>query len=268
MKRFIKELLAKYGIDVCGTAALSECRITKEYLLTRAGICDGSVIMFAIPYYSEISDTPERNISAYAVCRDYHAFCKKLSEDLTDALSKKYPDNRFAVFADHSPIDERAAALRCGIGFIGDNGLIVNEKYSSYIFLGEIVTDTVLDSDPPVSYGCLHCGLCKKACPMVCDGSLECLSAITQKKGVLSDFEISLMKKHNTLWGCDICQEVCPYTKKARSTKSIYTKIDYFKEDTIAHLRAEDIEKMSDDEFLQRAYSWRGRSTILRNLLL
>ena len=268
MKKKIKELLESEGILLFGICSLADCNITREYLLEKAGIRSGSAILFAIPYFSRDSLLKERNISAYAVCKDYHAYTKQLFKRLESELSSAFPENRFAFFADHSPIDERDAAVKCGIGFFGKNRLLISNAYSSYMFIAEIITDAALTPTSPLSdLECIGCGKCLSACPMNADGSPECLSAITQKKGVLSDGEVALMKKYNTFWGCDICQEVCPHTKKAIESGSIFSPIAYFSEDTTPHLTVPLIEGMNDEEFSKRAYSWRGKQVLLRNLL-
>lgn len=267
MKSRIKELLENERISLTGVCALSDCKIYRPYLLQREDISDGSVIIFAIPYLSEGSLECNRNISAYASARDYHAYTKELFSRLGETLKKEFPENKFAFFADHSPIDERDAAVKCGIGFFGKNHLLISEEYSSYIFIAEIITDAILESDPPKkNLSCIGCGKCLSACPMNADSSLECLSAITQKKGELNQKEISLMQKYNTFWGCDICQEVCPHTRNAIKNGSIFTNIDFFKEYNTPHLSKDIISAMSDEEFSKRAYSWRGREVLLRNL--
>ena len=179
-------------------------------------------------------------------------------------MKSSYPTSRFECFADNSPIDERHAAALCGLGMLGDNGLLITEKYSSYVFLGEIITDYPIESEAQEIKHCLKCGKCQLACPM---GSIgECLSSLTQKKGELSDTDSSAIRKYSCAWGCDICQEVCPYTIRAKRTGSIYTNVDFFKEELIPVLTSEMLQSMSDEDFSQRAYSWRGRNTILRNL--
>ena len=267
IKETIKRLLREEGIFLCGVLPLSQCNITKQYLLSSCGISDGSAVLFAIPYFSNDSLKEERNISAYAVCRDYHAYVSSLRERLTDKLSKLFPKNRFALFTDHSPIDERDAAARCGIGFFGKNGLLITKEYSSYFFIAELITDASLSADPPASDKCLSCNLCISACPMRAHGC-DCLSAITQKKGKLSDNETAIIKEHGSCWGCDICQEVCPYTKAATKEGTIFSPIPYFNEENIPRLTSSVVEGMSDEEFSSRAFSWRGKETILRNLKL
>lgn len=267
MREFIDSLLLSAGIELTGALPLSECVIGRSYLLKREGIKDGTCIVFAIPYLSRAADTSERNISAYAVSRDYHMFVRELGGLLLPALYEKYPGNRFALFADHSPIDERDAAVKCGIGSFGDNRLIMNEKYSSFFFLAELITDAVLPKDGPTKEVCLHCGKCKSACPMTVYGC-DCFSAITQKRGELSEDEENLIRRYKCAWGCDICQDVCPITVAARRSGTLYTKIPFFCDHTTPHLTSELIEAMEEDDFLCRAYSWRGRDVVLRNLSL
>ncbi len=266
MKSYIKKLLEDEKIYLSGVVPLRYCKINRPYLLEKAGIADGSVVMLAVPYLTEDALSPSRNISAYAVPGDYHKYFEELGKRLCKNLGRAYPENRFALFSDHSPIDERDAALRSGIGFKGDNGLIITERYSSYIFLAEIITDAFLEPDTPSNKSCLGCGMCKAACPLASGEICDCLSAVTQKKGELSQNELAAIKKHNTVWGCDICQEVCPYTKRAIESGEIFTETEYFKTDIIPCLTEDNINEMDDSRFALRAYSWRGRSTVIRNL--
>lgn len=259
----IKKYLEEENIFTYGFMHINECIINKQYLLDRTGIKDGFVVIFAIPYYSKTDGS--KNISSYAVPRDYHLFVNELGARILPKLKEKYKNINFAMFADHSPIDERDCALKAGIGIMGKNGLIITEKYSSYIFLAELFVGAPLnDKDSTVTEikECENCGLCRRSCP---SGNGECLSAITQKKGLLTDDEKKLLKKYS-IWGCDICTEVCPHTKKAFANKTVYTPIKFFNEELTPMLTKELIENMSDEEFKQRAYSWRGKETILRNL--
>jgi len=262
----IKELLQKENIFLYAFCPLDKCVIKKQYLIDKAEIKDGFAVVFAIPYYTRACDEC-RNISAYAVGRDYHLFVKELEERMIPELKSAFPSTKFALFADHSPIDERDAAARAGLGIFGKNRLLITEKYSSYIFLGELIVGAPLpggyyeEKEPQY---CENCGLCQKACPWLSGECDECLSAITQKKGELSESEKALIKKYS-LWGCDICTEVCPHTKKAKLDGTIYSPIKFFSENAISHLTYEKISDMTDGEFKKRAFSWRGRETILRN---
>ena len=259
----LTKILFREGIELFAPLTLESCKITKKYLLERVGIEKGTVIICAVPYLSK-SAVGEHNISAYCSVKDYHRFFEGLFRGVCRELSEFFPDNKFAGFADHSPIDERDAALRAGIGMIGQNGMIITEKYSSYVFLGEIITDIEIECELKEPKYCIGCKKCVSACPKSELG--ECLSAITQKKGELTDKECSAMKKYNTAWGCDICQRICPYTEKAISSGSIFTNVEYFKSDVIPDLDTSILDSLDDKAFEERAFSWRGRKTVERNL--
>ena len=133
----------------------------------------------------------------------------------------------------------------------------------------------VLTDIPPEALGecgeakphghCISCGACKSACPtgVLRGESPDCLSAITQRKGELTDREVDLMRKFNTVWGCDLCQRVCPYNKEPK-----ITPISFFREDRITRLTSERLSEMTKAEFSLRAFAWRGRKTVERNLKL
>lgn len=262
----IKTLLEKENIFLYGFCPLDKCVIKKQYLLDKAAISEGFAVIFAIPYYTHACEE-KRNISAYAVGHDYHLFVKELEGRLITELKSLFPNTSFALFADHSPIDERDAAAKAGIGVLGKNRLLITEKYSSYIFLSELIVGAPLPEgyyeEKEIKY-CEDCGLCQKACPWLCDECDECMSALTQKKGKLTDSEKEIIKKYS-LWGCDICTEVCPHTKKAKREGTVYSPIKFFSENAISYVTYDKIAGMSDSEFKKRAYSWRGRETILRN---
>ena len=267
MFSFLSDFFAKKKIDCFGFLPLCECAVTRPYLLEKKGIGSfGTVCMLAVPYYTKYCDDPERNVSAYAVSKDYHLFYQQLFGELIPLLENKFPQHHFAGFADHSPIDEVEAASRAGLGAIGNNRLLLTDKYSSYVFLGEIITDAVLPCRANEPLFCNGCNHCQKKCPMNSCG--VCLSALTQKKGELTEAERRIILDSKTVWGCDLCQQTCPYTADARDRGELYTPIPFFWEDPLPHLTPEALLSMSDDQFAQRAYSWRGRETILRNLCL
>lgn len=267
MKRKISDLLLANHIDCFGFLPLSACQIKKPYLLEKADIKDGTAILFAMPYYTTECDG-EKNISAYAVAKDYHLYFKELTDKLLAILKEQFPHHRFAAFADHSPIDERTAACMAGLGVIGQHGLLITKKYSSYVFIGEILTDAILDCEVSEPSDCERCGACLRACPMTKKETDICLSALTQKKGTLSEQEQEVMLRYGSVWGCDICQEVCPHTIKAKADGTLYSPIPFFSEDRVCVLTSKRLLAMDDDIFAKRAYSWRTREVIMRNLLL
>ena len=261
MLEFIKNQLNKLNIDLVSCLSLDECEITRPYLLEKRGITNGSVVIFAVPYLSEHS-TEKRNISAYAVSRDYHIFFKNLFEDFIANLTKAYPEYIFAGFSDHSPINEVRAAAQAGLGVLGKNHLLITEKYSSFVFIGEIITNAPLPSLATSVSSCIGCNKCVSACPVNADIN-ACLSAITQKKGELTDKEVEMMLENGSIWGCDVCQNVYPYTRKAD-----FTPISFFDEGVITELDTATLDSMTDEEFMSRPFSWRGRSVIRRNTLI
>jgi epoxyqueuosine reductase QueG len=263
----IFEILNSRGITLSAPIPLSACKITKEYKILRAGFSldrELCAIMLAVPYLTE---QVTRNISAYAVSRDYHLYFKELFAGVIALLKSEFPEYRFEGFTDHSPIDEINAAALSGLGIIGTNGLLITKKYSSFVFVGEIVTNAEIDYKKHDIVLCENCGLCLHACPTGCDKS-GCLSAVTQKKGELTKDEAELIVSHRIAWGCDLCQKVCPHTKKAIESGSIYSDLPFFKQKRTPYLTYDIINEMSEDEFKERAYSWRGKPTLLRNLSL
>ncbi len=266
----MKEFFEREDIELYAYVPLCKCKITKRYLLDKNGFDDScGAVVALLPYRSGIKP---KNLSVYASVRDYHKYVEELSKKLDEYVKIKHANGKFKLFADHSPIDEVHAACLGGLGFIGRNGLLINEKYSSFVFLCEIVTNlTEKELNLPQyvekeTRTCINCGACARACPSNCMDErdprpkTECLSAITQKKGELNESELRLMLENGCIWGCDVCQNVCPYTKNANTTP-----ISYFKEGVISELTTEILDNMSDEEFKSRPFSWRGREAVRRN---
>ena len=258
MRNFINELLHKEKIEYFGILPMSEVKIINQSLYERSFVSfvPKSVIIVLVPYY--VGEFDDRNISRYAVARDYHLYFRSLYARIEKCLEEAFPGHSFKGFADHSPIGETYAASKCGLGVIGDMFQLINQKYGSYTFIGEIFTDAEFECyDTVPATFCDHCGACRNACP--CEGG--CLSEITQKKGELSEDEKKLILDNGSFWGCDICREVCPL-----NTSIEVTPIDFFRTDLIPMLTTELVEEMGKDQFSERAYAWRGKKTILRNL--
>ncbi|MBQ7011881.1 MAG: epoxyqueuosine reductase [Clostridia bacterium] len=275
MKHELIEFLKKENIELYGITDATRCRVKLAHVLRRAGFasCEGeegktprSLLCLCFPYFSEFP----KNLSAYAAARDYHAFCDGFFRRFTALLASAYPQYTFCGFADKSPYDEVYAASLAGLGKRGDNMLFLTEKYSSFVFLGEIVSDMPCEEwelpKRSIEDPCIHCGKCKDACPGYKAEEFFCLSALTQKKGELTPEEEGIIRRYKSAWGCDICQKVCPVTQNALKNGTIYTPIEYFKSNITHELTTELIENMSDEEFTARAYSWRGKNTVLRNL--
>jgi epoxyqueuosine reductase len=266
------------GVPACAIP-LSVCRPAKTYLLERAGISmAGTAILFAVPYVmtADVGD-PRRNLSLYAVPKDYHGYMKELEAAVLPRLREAYPDLTFALFADHSPIMEVDAAARAGLGVLGMNGLLLTPEYGSFVFIGELITDadyTLVTGEPTPDFPadpprCEGCGLCVKACPAGCRAGDRsgCLSALTQKKGELTPEEADAIIKGGLVWGCDACQLACPHNR-AVIEDGRDTPVPYFQKDRLIRADAETLAAMDDAAFKARAYSWRGRAVIERNIRL
>ena len=259
----LKNYFLSKQIEYFAVLSYENCREINQRIVDRQGFTAKSVIIYLLPYYAGETD----NLSRYASSYDYHLAIADINAGLENALHQKFPDANIRGYGDHSPIDERHAALISGLGIAGDNGLIINEKYGSYIFIGDVVTDIDPDLlgaiEPMAIRRCEGCGACKLACPtgiLRGEGS-DCLSAITQRKGELTDEEKALMRECNTLWGCDFCQTSCHHNKNP-----MLTPIEFFYRDRIPCLTAEILDAMSDDEFNKRAFAWRKRKTVERNI--
>lgn len=263
--QWLDRLFGSLSIDAYGALSIADVDIINEKLLLREDFKPKSILVFLVPYYA--GETV--NLSRYAAARDYHIAIREITERLIAGIKEKYPEAHAKGYGDHSPIAERAAALRAGLGILGDNGLIIHEKYGTYVFIGDVITDLppeVLGAKPPQPIRtCEHCGRCRTACPtgILRGEGTDCLSAITQKKGTLSENEIALMRKYNTVWGCDLCQTACPHNRAP-----MLTPISFFREQRIPHLTAENLASLSDEAFMERAFAWRGRKTVERNVLL
>lgn len=275
-----------FGIDTFGVIPLSECIIAKPHLLERSGLPtdgSGSALLFLLPYYTK--DGEGGNVSMYAVAEDYHEYTKTLFSELCPRLRELAPEAHFAGFADHSPILEVDAAAKAGLGVYGENGLLISKSYSSFVFIGGIYTDLDVRAwehlvcgvrlrDGYVPGRCCGCGACRAACPAGAIGERghidreRCFSAVTQKKR-LTESDEKAVADAEYVWGCDICQLVCPMTKAARAAGTLETPLSYFKQKLIKTLDEGTLSALcGSGEFSRRAFSWRGESAIERNLRL
>ena len=276
VRTMLETITSLLGTPACAIPS-SYCRPAKAYLLDRAGIpLTGTAILFAVPYLmTEDVENPHRNLSLYAVSRDYHGYMQSLSDEMLPRLREAFPASVFALFADHSPICEVDAAARAGLGVLGANGLLLTPAFGSFVFLGEVVTDAPYEAvtgsarpefpeRPPL---CEGCGACLRACPTGCVGGSDrraCLSAVTQRKGALSPEEVSALVQNGLVWGCDGCQLVCPHNRRIID-RGQDTPIPYFREERILRVDTDGLDAMADEVFSARAYAWRGRGVIRRN---
>jgi len=255
----INDILKKYT-ELYGFCSFDDVKDKLLNCRAKSRIPDNSksIIVILYPYLFESEKYIGSDISKYACVKDYHIVINDFQNKLINALKEKFPDNHFESFADNSPVPEVFAAMRAGLGVIGKNGLLINENFGSYVFIGEIITDMELIFNNTDSKACIGCNKCLISCP---DNALSesgidikrCLSDITQKKGTLEESEINLIKKNNCLWGCDICQDVCPMNKNIK-----INPVEEFRTGFDNKMRC-------DGNISDRAYAWRGIAVIRRN---
>ncbi len=177
-----------------------------------------TVIALAYPHSSRDPLAPDGSRTArYALAEDYHRTLRRKCESILARLRERPALSfRSRVCVDSAPLNERDWAAAAGIGWIGKNGMLLNEADGSYILLCEIVTDLELAPDAPLAERCGSCVRCLSACPtgaFVAPGVLDsglCLSYWSiEQRGVIPP-QIAA-RAQGRVFGCDICQEVCPY---------------------------------------------------------
>jgi epoxyqueuosine reductase len=211
-------------------------------------------------------------LSRYCRGQDYHHVLKGMLTKVAGWLEEQVPGSTVLVHVDTGPPLDRAVAERAGIGKFGKHTNLITPGFGTWVFLGEILTDIALPPDEPVTAACGSCTLCLDACPTQCItewniDSNRCLSYITQMKGIIPEEYREVMG--NRLFGCDDCQDVCPYNKKAR--RGLHPEFapnpEVGGEPDLLQLM-----RMTKGDFKRwfepTAAGWRGKTTIQRNALL
>lgn len=182
-----------------------------------------SVIVAGIRYYNNDSAAGEENyfVSRYARVKDYHQVIEEKLTRVQKIIKKEVPDAVCRVFCDAGPVTEKTWAIRAGLGWRGKHSLIINRDIGSFFSLGEIITSAEFIYDNATSRDrCGDCTLCIDACPTaaICgDRTIDarrCISYLTIEHdgNIPEDFR---GKTERMIFGCDRCQEVCPWNKKA-----------------------------------------------------
>lgn len=188
-----------------------------------------SVITLLMNYYPQQTQQPDTpNISKYAYGQDYHEVIRAKLHQLLALIGEHIGEVQGRGFVDSAPVLERSWAQRSGLGWIGKNGNLINKTQGSFFFIATLITDLELEYDDPLAKD--YCGSCRKcidACPTgaigegkVINGS-QCISYYTielkdlllpdDKKGQFADW----------MFGCDVCQDVCPWNRFAKPTREI-----------------------------------------------
>lgn len=176
-----------------------------------------SLIVVIMNYYPpKIQKKSAPQIAKYAYGKDYHYLIKDKLSQLFEYIKQEFPNANGRAFVDSAPLLERDLAIKAGLGWRGKNSLVLNRKLGSFFLIGELLLDIALPYDKPL--GKSYCGTCTKcitACPtkaivepFVVD-SRKCLSYLTiEHRGTFND---SIPDFSNRLFGCDICQDICPW---------------------------------------------------------
>lgn len=246
----VRNLAMEFGFDACGFARAEplsdEARRLESWLLEkRHGEMDWmdrhfekrvdptklvpgtkSVISVIGSYHFsenlEFDNNPcVPKIAKYARGRDYHKIFKKRLHKMFDRMKEEFGDIHGRVFTDSAPVMDKTWAERAGLGWIGKNSNLLNKEFGSFFLIGEILVDLAFEYDAPETDHCGSCTLCIDACPTQAIyepyriDSNKCISYLTieLKDRIPDEYRDKLGE---WMFGCDICQDVCPWNNKAR----------------------------------------------------
>ncbi len=229
-----------------------------------------SIICVAMNYYNPAPSVLDKGanedgayfgkIARYAWGRDYHGIVKGKLNQLREYISSMVDEARQFCCVDSGPLVEKAHAARAGLGWIGKNGLVINKTYGSWLVLGEIVTDIELQYDDPVESQCGECTKCLQGCPTgalvepyVLDGR-RCIAYFTTVKKARMPSELA-GKTDGWLFGCDVCQEACPFNQNAPTTEEegFKLRMDRLDLDEVLSMESEQFKERFADSSIGRA---------------
>ena len=232
-----------------------------------------TIISVAFPYFYDAYIHKEGYFSLYTLGQDYHIVVKDYLEKVAEVIRSFGYEAK--VFADNNSLPERYIAYASYVGEIGKNHMLITKEYGSYVFLGEILTNLVLDTrerdyhEIPLHSICGECTNCIKACPTQILGSeyydtKRCMSYITQSKEV-PDEDLLLFK--GRLFGCDTCQRSCPLNRKVKTSPiEAFRPREYMKYPNLRELL-----ELTNQEFLkykETSSGWRGKKLLQRNAMV
>ncbi len=262
---FARGDFATWGYD----AAYAERASDPKSLLRDAR----SVLCVAVPYATPQSRrrAPLRGrVSNYAWSSDYHGKLRALLRAVADEIDEAAGAPVTAIACDTKPLAERAFAARAGLGWIGKHTNLIAPGLGSFVFLGEIVTTLALAADAPLPKSCGKCNICVDACPTKAlrgDYTIDagrCISDLTQRTDAIPLALRPLVG--DWVWGCDICQLVCPPTLSApRAAAGEWAPLD----DDAARPSLVELLSLRSGAFKRRyrktAMGWRGAAVLRRN---
>lgn len=246
-----------------------EKRITPAHYMEDAK----TILSIAFPYVYDEEEV-KNGFSIYTKRYDYHRVVKQYLEQVCAYIESL--GGKAMCFVDSNTLPERYLAYLAGVGFIGRNNMVITEKYGSFVFLGEIITDLEIPCEDTRSFSqikeykeCGECKNCYRECPSKSINAARinpniCLSYLTQKKE-LSDQEIGLLK--GNLFGCDFCQLSCPYNERAKKgSLPEFATLDYMNEGPEAYAGMDN--KFFKEKMSKTSCGWRGKNVLRRNAIL
>jgi epoxyqueuosine reductase len=186
-----------------------------------------SLLYNYFPTHQQPKDVPQ--ISKYAYGHDYHEVIKKKLFEFSSNIKEQFGELNIKACVDSAPVMDRAWAKRSGLGWIGKNSNLINKGNGSFFFIAELILDIELIYDHPIKDYCGKCTRCIEACPTdaivqpyVVDGS-KCISYFTIELKNEIDAQMS-GKFDNWIFGCDVCQDVCPWNRFSKPNNEIEFK--------------------------------------------
>lgn len=281
---FIKREALNMGFDACGIAPAHPLPLTvRNHYLNwlkegyqgdmhymernlelrldpRELVPDAASVVVVALNYSTQHPTSTPGIARYARRPDYHPLIRERLYTLLKRLNDSDLDLGGRAFSDSAPLAERYWAEQAGLGWVGKNHVLIMPGKGSWFLLGALVINRTLHYDKPMPNRCGSCKKCIEACPGQAiheGGGLEatrCLSYLTiEKKGEFSAFEARLLNGANTFFGCDRCQEVCPWNRFCQESSDPNFSLLPFLENP----DVDAIERMETESFKQ---TFRGTS--------
>jgi epoxyqueuosine reductase len=209
------------------------------------------VLLFNYTPHEKLGTENSLKISNYAYGKDYHDVIRQKMRPIVTLLQQHHPDSTARGFVDSAPVLERAWAEKAGLGWIGKNTCLITPEAGSYFFLSEIVTDVELQYDQgSVPDHCKGCARCLKACPTEAldDRGLDsrkCISYLTieyRRENLPEEFRD---KMKNWIFGCDICQEVCPWNRLAEP----HSETEFLPSTELKSLQTQDWKNLDEKHF-------------------